>query len=210
MEKIKIAILPYTKYLSCEKEADSLSRIISVFGENEGERLKTINNQRARLASLGGLVALSSLVGDKGGIICRNECGKPYFKDSSLGHFSISHSGILSVAAYGGCEIGIDLERIDTSRDLKRIADRFFTERELDIFRKEGDTAESFFEIWTKKEAYVKYLGGAFASIFSKDIRDVILKSIRFEYDDGEYILTLCALDETEFEILSKDIRLKA
>ncbi len=210
MEKIRIAILSHTEYQSAEKEAEALLKLSTDFGENETNRLKAIKNKRARVASLCGLAALSALVGDKCGVICRNASGKPYFEDSSLGCFSISHSGTLSVAAHGALVIGVDVECIDKARNFCGIADRFFTERELDIFHKSGDTAERFFEIWTKKEAYVKYLGGAFASLYSKDASGVMLRSFRFEYQDSEYILTLCSADKTELDILNKDVSLKA
>lgn len=43
----------------------------------------------------------------------------------------------------------------------ERIASRFFTERELDYVRKTGEAG--FFEIWVRKEAYMKYTGEGMA-----------------------------------------------
>ena len=201
MDKIKIVILPQSRYISTEKEAEALSIISSIFGEQECERLKAIGNKKARIASVCGLMALLALDGERVGVIRRGVNGKPYFEDASLGYFSISHSGNVAVAARWKSELGVDVERIDSSRDLKRIADRFFTERELQRFHKDGNTEKSFFKIWTEKEAYVKYLGGTFASLSSKDITGVIFKHFFFESGDGEYIATVCSDKETEIEL---------
>ena len=211
MDKIKIAILSHSEYQSAQKEADALLRISGEFGESEKDRLKAITNKKARVASLCGLAALSALA-EKKGNICRTANGKPYFEDESLGYFSVSHSGDVSVAACSDSVVGVDVERIDTARDHKRIADRFFTDSELEIFHNSAESAECFFEIWTKKEAYVKYLGGTFASLYSKDTNEVNFKSYLLECKDSGYVVTVCSLREakTELNILSEDIKVNA
>ena len=191
MYKIKIAVLLQNEYMNTQNEPSILSKISSVFGDNECERLKAIGNKKARAASLGGLAALLKLVGKGGGVICRDVNGKPYFADVSLGCFNISHSGMVSVAAYGEYKLGVDVERIDRERDTARIVGRFFTEKEQQRFYKSGADAESFFEIWTEKESYVKCLGGTFASLCSVDLTS----------DDGDYIVTVCSDSEFELEI---------
>lgn len=54
--------------------------------------------------------------------------------------------------------MGVDVERI-RSADLK-IARRFFTDNEYRYITKTGSDIDiRFFEIWTKKEAFIKYIG---------------------------------------------------
>ena len=203
MEKVRIAIADQEAYLNFQAQAEALTLVSMAFGENEAKRISGISNAQARAASIGGLMALYSLVGERSGVICRGENGKPYFSDADLGCFSISHSGAVSVAAYGTCELGIDVELIDNARDYKRIAKRFFTVRELQRFEQCGADAESFFEIWTEKEAYIKYLGGTFAALCSRDATDVSFKRFFFERDNGKYMITLCLASDAKIE---KDI----
>ena len=200
MENIKIAIAHQDAYLTPQREAEALGLVSLAFGENEIQRIKGISHGNARAASLGGLMALLALVGERGGVICRGENGKPYFKDASFGYFSISHSGAVSVAAHGTCELGVDVELIDKTRDYNRIAKRFFTERELKRFEQGGANAEAFFEVWTEKEAYIKYLGSSFASLCSRDAEGVSFKRFFFERDGGKYIITLCLSSDVKSE----------
>lgn len=99
--------------------------------------------------------------------------GKPYAKDLPV-EFSISHSGDFAVCAVSDSKIGIDIEKIRPV-DLK-IAKRICTEKELlyilGTIPKESDfcitedisVLTRFFHVWTKKEAYSKYLGNAFVN----------------------------------------------
>ena len=96
------------------------------------------------------------------------ENGKPYIEISDI-HFNISHCEDWVVCAIHNKPIGIDIEKI---RPINlKIAKRFFTADEQNyVFSgipKEEDfdkTADSdmlkrFFEVWTGKEAYLKYKG---------------------------------------------------
>jgi 4'-phosphopantetheinyl transferase len=77
--------------------------------------------------------------------------------------FNVSHSGDRALIAFAlGREVGVDLERVERTTDLLAIARRFFSERELECLlgvAKRG-RPRAFFEIWTRKEAYVKAKGG--------------------------------------------------
>lgn len=91
--------------------------------------------------------------------------GKPYFADLPLIdgkkpasiHYSVSHSG-----DWWGCllaeePVGFDLEVYREKVSYERISRRFFTEEEHNWILSSG--RESFFEVWVRKEAYVKFLG---------------------------------------------------
>jgi len=95
-------------------------------------------------------------------IVAFGEHGKPYFIANPYCHFSLSHSGESFALITHDAPIGIDIERLRHA-DFK-IARRFFTQDEQDYV--DGDNFR-FFEIWTKKEAYVKYTGEGLSRPFS-------------------------------------------
>jgi 4'-phosphopantetheinyl transferase len=90
--------------------------------------------------------------------------GKPALDDESCTlRFNASNSGNLAAFAFTiGCEIGVDVEQHRAIHDLEHIAHRFFSPDEtaqlLDLPATERDTA--FFNCWTRKEAYIKAMGG--------------------------------------------------
>ena len=127
--------------------------------------------------------------------IKRNEHGKPYFKNLPDFHFNISHStDILAVAISDG-KVGIDIEKLRTP-DL-RIAKRFCEDEQAYVT--ETDPKNRFFEVWTKKEAYLKYKGTGISgglnsfSIFNTEIP---LKTFKI----SDYIMSVCS--KNCFEII--------
>lgn len=96
--------------------------------------------------------------------------GKPFLRDVEQIHFSLSHSGSIWGCAVDSDPVGFDIE--DTARfekgrryeqpaqaDLRwlKIAKRFFTDSEYEYVKAGGKKA--FFEIWVRKEAYLKFKG---------------------------------------------------
>lgn len=87
----------------------------------------------------------------------KNKYGKPYLDNNHL-FFNISHSNETLVVAFSDKEIGVDIEKIGFCNF--NIANRCFCENEYNyIVSKFKDKDVRFFDIWTKKEAYIKYLG---------------------------------------------------
>lgn len=83
--------------------------------------------------------------------ISTSENGKPFIPGWKY-HFSISHSNDLLVIAIDDKEIGVDCQFVDEEKDYIKIANRFFN----DIDNSTIKTADDFYELWTKKEAYAK------------------------------------------------------
>jgi len=83
--------------------------------------------------------------------------GKPYAENINA-EFSISHSGTIAICAVSDTPVGIDIERI---RDIDlSVAKKHFAPDEQDyVLEKMSLSKQRFFEIWTRKEAYVKMLG---------------------------------------------------
>lgn len=93
------------------------------------------------------------------------EYGKPCLACGSL-HFNISHSGdLLIIAVADFPDIGIDIENIKPRTSLESLARRCFSEREFDRWRQlpPAQQLETFYRLWTKKEAFVKAVGRGIA-----------------------------------------------
>ena len=90
----------------------------------------------------------------------RDEWGKPHIQGREDFHFNLSHSGSWVVIAYGESPVGVDVERIRMEAGKENIARRHFTPEEQEyLFSAGEENGERFFEIWTAKESYLKYLG---------------------------------------------------
>ena len=90
----------------------------------------------------------------------RGEFGKPRVKGAAL-HFSASHSsGLALIAVSRTREIGVDVERIDPAFDCEGVVRHFSCGGEI---RGACESAEEFFRMWTRKEAYVKATGVGFS-----------------------------------------------
>jgi 4'-phosphopantetheinyl transferase len=97
----------------------------------------------------------------------KGEKGKPYLSDSldcnNNGlQFNLSHTQDIAILAVTkNSEVGIDIEHNDRKTDWKGICKRFFTMPEQDaLFSLDKEQQEiAFFDLWTRKEAYMKVLG---------------------------------------------------
>jgi 4'-phosphopantetheinyl transferase len=90
--------------------------------------------------------------------------GKPYLRDveNCKLQFNLSHSENCAVYAVTlDREVGIDVERIRELPDMDSIARRFFSQAEVaDLQAVSSELrAESFYNCWTRKEAYIKAVG---------------------------------------------------
>lgn len=107
-------------------------------------------------------VLLASLLPEVGGVeplpeIARQPGGKPYFPSHPDLHFSVSHSGALSLCALGEAPVGADVELVrPRSGRLPRYA---LSDGEYAWYRERGGRWEDFYTLWTLKEARVKCTG---------------------------------------------------
>ena len=88
---------------------------------------------------------------------CLSEC------DRSGGvHFNLAHSDdLLLVAVARSWEIGVDVERVHALADAEGVAERFFSPREREGLRDlpAAQKLLAFFNLWTRKEAWLKATG---------------------------------------------------
>jgi 4'-phosphopantetheinyl transferase len=97
-----------------------------------------------------------------------NAFGKPDLSPEFGGRlkFNLSHSGGLGlIAITADSDVGIDLEHIRAQSDFADIARRFFSAAEADYLSALPShlCTEAFFNVWTKKEAYLKASGEGLA-----------------------------------------------
>jgi 4'-phosphopantetheinyl transferase len=77
--------------------------------------------------------------------------------------FNLSHCGELAVYAFSRAgEVGVDVEAVHAIAEADAIAARVFSRREHEAYRALAPTQRrlAFFRCWTRKEAFVKALGG--------------------------------------------------
>ncbi len=89
--------------------------------------------------------------------ITTSDKGKPYFPQHPALHFSLSHSGDLTLCALGDRPLGVDIEIIKKRK--ARLPYYALTGREFVQYEAMGSDWASFYTLWTKKEAWVKYTG---------------------------------------------------
>lgn len=97
-------------------------------------------------------------VSNDGLVFLQNAFGKPCLMGHPGFQFNISHTRSAIAVALSNREVGVDIERVGKA-DL-RISRRYFTAAESDWVEAGGAKAdERFYTVWTRKEAYIKWLG---------------------------------------------------
>ncbi len=124
--------------------------------------------------------------------------GKLYLKENNGLYVNLSHSGNYAVCAVHTKPVGVDIQQCRKCDS--KLAERFFTPSETTAI---NCGSVSFFEIWTKKESFVKAVGRGLTiplNSFSvlKDAVEYEGKTYRFkEYKlkNDNYKLFSCFLD---------------
>ena len=144
-------------------------------------------------------LALSDFTGAPAESICfaLSANGKPYATGISA-EFNISHSGELIVCAVDSQKIGIDVEKIRPVPS--RLVYRVCSEQECDLIF--GDITankhnmladrlilERFYQVWTAKEAYCKYIGTGILT----DLRQIPSNNAKIRTTIyGDYVISIC------------------
>ena len=136
--------------------------------------------------------------------ILRDENGRPYIPAPSPRRFdfNLSHAGRYIAVAIAIAEnesepvrVGIDVEIPHENIRRERLADRFFSENEIERLKKCGYEEKEFLRIWTKKEAYLKFIGtGLSGGMKEADTeRADALRVTLSEYEtDGNAVVAVC------------------
>ena len=156
---------------SLDRAAGEAGRLFELLSPVERSRAARFHNERDRRRFVVARGTLRTLLGDHAGLapervpITTQPGGKPVLAVSDSIHFNVSHCGELALFAIADREIGIDLERLNQTNDIARVAAHFFAPEESAAFERldEPERARFFFRTWVRKEAYLKASGKGFA-----------------------------------------------
>lgn len=124
--------------------------------------------------------------------------GAPYFKTLENIHLSISHSNNIVVVAISKHSVGVDIEYVLKDVDYNKLANRLFNINESSKIH----TLNDFYDVWTKKESYLKYLKDfKNISLKSFNVFDLYQKFIRIDKINN-YIINVYSEYETEIEMI--------
>lgn len=176
-------------YYNTENLTDEIyNKEFSMLSKSQQKKLNNKKNFSDRKQSLAGIMLvkkyLSKLynIPEQELLFANGEHGKPYVLNLPA-HFNISHSKNYAVVAISDEPIGIDTEALG---DFSAItAKKLFSKSELKYIsgekstNKKPDMQRCFYELWTAKEAYLKYTGKGLSGG---------INSLEFEYVNGKII----------------------
>jgi 4'-phosphopantetheinyl transferase len=144
-------------------------RLAGVLSAEEERRSGRFVHERDRAFYIAGRSALRHLLSGYVGVppeevpLRIGAHGKPFLDGELRLHFNLSHSaGLALLAVTEVSPVGVDVERVGPIPELEAIAARFFTAGEAREIRMARATEQRrlFFNCWTRKEAYLKAVGG--------------------------------------------------
>lgn len=143
--------------------------------------------------------------------VAAGENGKPYFPDAPQLHFNLSHSGRWVVIAYGSSPVGIDVQQLRPDVAIEKLTRRHFSadEQAYVLSATEQEQIDRFYQVWTGKESYLKYLGtglrtplASYCVVPDGSLPDVRLTCRQLE----DHCLCLCAEDDAvSLSLLNKE-----
>ena len=133
--------------------------------------------------------------------------GKPFLTGYPHINFNLSHSGKWVVCATDSRSVGIDIEEI-SAIDLS-VAETFFCPAEYKDILSHADSRAVFFEYWTLKESYIKFLGeGLSHSLNAFCLKYLPDKSIGLEVNGGPveniYFRQYCIAEEYKMAVCAE------
>lgn len=122
------------------------------------------------------------------------QAGKPVFAEREDYYFSLSHSGPYAMCAISNNSVGVDIQRIKPVH--MSVARRFhFRERDWLAEHDPNEQNHAFYELWTRKEAWVKATSKD--QLLNLNEQDVIhgvdgWQFVEYSLED-EYMAAVCA-----------------
>lgn len=93
---------------------------------------------------------------------------KPRLREAPGLHYNISHAGNWVLLAVADAEIGIDIERLDPHFAFQDVLDYSCSPAEKVFIARSPVPHEAFYQLWTRKEAFVKATGWGIDADFSQ------------------------------------------
>jgi len=160
---------------------DRLGVLHGLLSDKEREKAARFHREADRQSSIAARGALRILLSGYTGIPAAeigfeySGNGKPHLEPCGAGFqpaqgrqgcppheiaFNVSHSADWVVLGFGrNRNIGVDIEKIKREMDVKSIATRYFAPEESARIENAEDRCSIFFQLWARKEAYVKACG---------------------------------------------------
>jgi 4'-phosphopantetheinyl transferase len=146
-----------------------LSRCLSAEEKDRAERLVSPRHRTQRLVAYGALRMILSRYGSDEPhalVIERTSAGKPVLRRGATGgrplRFNLTHSqGRALIAVTASRDVGVDLEKIEITRDVVGLAKRFLCVAEQAAIERFDGIArqETFLRLWVAREAVFKAIG---------------------------------------------------
>jgi 4'-phosphopantetheinyl transferase len=143
-------------------DLESMSRILTPEELNFAGRLKQEHQRNTWISCH---ITLRLMLGEflelnpQNIVFRKNRFGKPYLQGSNLS-FNISHTySSFLIGYYHGGKIGVDLENLAGNEDLPSLIDYAFSDAETEYCQNGDQQSVRFLELWTLKEAFLKYSG---------------------------------------------------
>lgn len=133
---------------------------LSLVTEDRKARIEKYRFDGDKRRCLAAGLLLRYLLKDKAEQVREDLHGKPVLSDGSI-RFNLSHSGEYAVLAADKNEIGVDIEQIKTLR--MSVAQRCYTDEELNWMNAQDDVTAAFYRLWTGKESVMKATGLGFS-----------------------------------------------
>jgi 4'-phosphopantetheinyl transferase len=117
--------------------------------------------------------------------------GKPLVRNEDL-HFNISHSdGLLLVGVSRAGALGLDIERIPPSHVVDPVSTVVFSQPERKTLKSVSsrERPECFGRFWTRKEAYIKAVGGGMSiELTSLDVATAPGRVLQYHEGVGQWL----------------------
>ena len=117
-------------------------------------------DRRSRELLLQAAVHWSGLSAEQLGDVEVNQWGKPRFSGAPDVHFSVSHSGDWWLCGFSAQPLGVDVQIHKAQAPVATLSRRFFHPTEDAFLARDG--YRCFFDLWSAKESWVKYIGRGF------------------------------------------------
>ena len=172
--------MKWYKFNICDFTDEEYDKWYSLMDKEKKKRVDRARNIDDKKRTVAGEMLCRKAISDCCGVNFNDiyfnlsEHGKPYVRDLNI-EFNISHSGNMVVCAVNKTPVGIDIEeirpidlsitkRICTEAELRYIFGYLPNEEDFKL-TESTETLTRFFEIWTAKEAYSKFVGKGLAII---------------------------------------------
>jgi len=126
----------------------------------------------------------------------KSEYGKPNLNNYLNFHYNVSHTRNAIAVVVSDSQVGVDIEKIREAEF--KIVNRFFTQPEIEFI--DNTVAESkkrFYIVWTKKEAYIKYIGkGLHIPLNSFNVFDETISKKMQTIVKDNYVISICGINQ--------------